>query len=174
MVITFSRSCANAPALPASKLRPVKMAKEFDQLRDDPGPARLVAGSEACAIVTVEIFVEQDVVFPLRIGLKFSAPPYTAGRTHLAERFRLADWRFPGPLPNRFINLPEPVGHSILVVAKQIERHQGTDQQGVHGHPYRTTPVGVSTEHAAVRFCREIVHSIFLAVHIEDVRMLGA
>ena len=53
------------------KLRPVKVAEEFDQLRDDTGPARLVAGSKARAIVTVEIFVEQDVIFPLRIGLKF-------------------------------------------------------------------------------------------------------
>src|SRR5580765_42556 len=53
------------------KLRPVKMAEEFDQLRDDTGPARLVTGSKTSAIVTVEIFVEQDVIFPLRICLKF-------------------------------------------------------------------------------------------------------
>ena len=46
------------------------MAEEFDQLRDDTGPARLVAGSKARPIVTMEIFVEQDVIFPLRIGLK--------------------------------------------------------------------------------------------------------
>src|SRR4030095_4714421 len=50
---------------------------------------------------------------------------------------------------------------------------QGADQQGVHRHPYRTTPVGVSTEHAGVRFCREIVHAIFLAIDVEEVRMLG-
>src|SRR5215467_14087637 len=53
------------------KLRPVEVAKDFNQLRDDPGPACLVAGAKARAIVTVEIFVEQDVIFPLRIGLKF-------------------------------------------------------------------------------------------------------
>ena len=41
------------------KLRPVKVAKEFDQLRDDTGPARLVVGPKACTIVTVEIFVEK-------------------------------------------------------------------------------------------------------------------
>src|SRR5262245_44755 len=53
------------------KLRPVQVAEEFDQLRDDTRPARLVAGAKARAIVTVEIFVEQDVILPLRIGLKF-------------------------------------------------------------------------------------------------------
>src|SRR5262249_54800765 len=51
-----------------------EVAEEFDQLRDDTRPARLVAGAKACAIVTVEIFVEEDVIFPLRIGLKFLRP----------------------------------------------------------------------------------------------------
>src|SRR4029453_12950647 len=63
------RKCACFTSL--EKLRPVKGAEEFDKLGDDTGPARLVAGSKACAIVTVEIFVEQDVIFPLWIGLKF-------------------------------------------------------------------------------------------------------
>src|SRR5262249_14347705 len=53
------------------KLRPIQVAEEFDQLRDDTGPARLVAGPKTRPIVTVEIFVEQDVISPLGIGLKF-------------------------------------------------------------------------------------------------------
>jgi hypothetical protein len=36
-------------------LGPVKVAAEFDQLRNDAGPVRPVAGSKARAIVTVEI-----------------------------------------------------------------------------------------------------------------------
>src|SRR5262245_16796589 len=63
------RECAGFTSL--EKLRAVKVPEEFDQLRDDTGPARLVAGSEARAIVAVEIFIEQDVIFPLWIGLKF-------------------------------------------------------------------------------------------------------
>ena len=47
------------------------------------------------------------------------------------------------------------------------------DQQGVPWHPYGTPPVGVSTKPAGVGFCWKIVHSIFLATHIEDVGMLG-
>src|SRR5262245_57590048 len=64
--------CSGFPRL--EKLRPVEVAEEFDQLRDDTGPARLVAGAQARAIVTMEIFVEQEVIFPLRIGLKFLRP----------------------------------------------------------------------------------------------------
>src|SRR5215831_9784858 len=64
--------CGGSPSL--EKLRPVQVAEEFDQLRDDTRPARLVAGAKARAIVTVEIFAEQDVIFPLRISLKFLRP----------------------------------------------------------------------------------------------------
>src|SRR5262249_30518335 len=63
------RKCAGFTSL--EKLRAVKVPEEFDQLRDDTGPARLVAGSKARPIVAVEIFVKQDVIFPLWIGLKF-------------------------------------------------------------------------------------------------------
>ena len=50
------RECACFTSL--EKLRPVKMAEEFDQLCDDTGPACLVAGAKARAIVAMEIFVE--------------------------------------------------------------------------------------------------------------------
>src|SRR5262249_1612993 len=63
------RKCAGFTSL--EKLRAVKVAEQFDQLRDDTSPARLMAGSEARAIVAVEIFVEQDVILPLRIRPKF-------------------------------------------------------------------------------------------------------
>ena len=63
------RKCARFASL--EKLRPIKVAEELDQLRDDTRPARLVAGPKACAIVTVKLFEEQAVILPLRIGLKF-------------------------------------------------------------------------------------------------------
>ena len=70
-LLAYSVLCECACFTSLEKLRAVKVAEKFDQLRDDTSPARLVAGSKARAIVTVEIFVEQDVIFPLRIGLKF-------------------------------------------------------------------------------------------------------
>ena len=116
MVITSSLGPAQMRLLyQFEKLRPVKVAEEFDQLRDDAGPARLVAGSQTRAVVSVEIFVEQDVILPLRIGLKFlrasvHRPPARLSRRKIPVN-RLAISR---ATSNRFIKLPEPVGHSIL------------------------------------------------------------
>ena len=82
----------------------------------DAGPARLVAGAEPGAVVAVEILVEQDVVAPVRIvlellGAAVDRPPAAARR---AGRSASAGRRSPCATSNRFISLPEPVGHSIL------------------------------------------------------------
>ena len=45
----------------------------LDQLGDQAGPPGLVAGAEAGAGVAIEIFVEQDEVAPVRIGLELLA-----------------------------------------------------------------------------------------------------
>ena len=37
---------------------------------DDPGPAGLVAGAEAGAVVAVEVFVEQEAIAPVRVVLE--------------------------------------------------------------------------------------------------------
>jgi len=49
----------------------VDAAKVFDQTSDDAGPSGLLAGADAGAIVAVEVFVEQQVVAPLGIALRF-------------------------------------------------------------------------------------------------------
>src|SRR5262245_4409141 len=166
--------CGGSTSL--EKLWSVQVAEDIDQLRDDAGPARLMAGSKARAIVTVEIFVEQEVIFPLRIVLKFLC---TAVHRPPARPISQKDPSEPmGDVPGHLEQVHDLARtgwtldfESVAVI--QIERHQGADQQGVHGHPYRTAPVGVATEHAGVRFCRQIVHPIFLSIHIEEVRMLG-
>ena len=42
----------------------------LEQLGYQAGPAGLVAGAEAGAVVAVEVFVEQDVIAPMRVGLE--------------------------------------------------------------------------------------------------------
>ena len=49
----------------------VETAEELDQFRDETGPAGLVAGPKAGAVVSVEVLVEQNVILPVRIGLEF-------------------------------------------------------------------------------------------------------
>ena len=39
-----------------------------EQLRDESGPAGLVARADAALGVAVEVFVEEDVVFEVRVG----------------------------------------------------------------------------------------------------------
>lgn len=48
----------------------IKVTK-FDQLRNETGPSGLMAGSQARAVISVEILVEQNVILPVRIALEF-------------------------------------------------------------------------------------------------------
>ena len=73
-----------------------------------------MTGSDAGTIVTVEVLVEQQIVPPVRIALEYLAAaedraPSTIGkkdaRQSIGDLFATS---------NRFIRLPEPVGHSIL------------------------------------------------------------
>src|SRR5271165_2796374 len=52
------------------KLMRVNTTEDLDQLRDDAGPSGLMAGPQARTVIAVEIFVEQYVVPPQRIGLE--------------------------------------------------------------------------------------------------------
>src|SRR5262247_4247528 len=122
--------CGGSTSL--EKLRSVEVAEEFDQLRDDTGTARLVAGSKARAIVTVEIFVEQEVVFPLRISLKFLRP---AVHRPPARPIAQKDPGEPlGDVPGHLEQVHElaRTGRTLdfeSVAVIQIERQQGADQQ---------------------------------------------
>ena len=45
-----------------------------NKVGNEAGPARLVRSAASAAIVAVEVFVEEDVVFEIGIALKFSIP----------------------------------------------------------------------------------------------------
>src|SRR6516162_1184563 len=47
------------------------MTEVFDQTGDDTGPSRLVTGADAGPVVAMEVVVEQQVVAPIGIALKF-------------------------------------------------------------------------------------------------------
>src|SRR5712692_8329823 len=42
----------------------------LQELRDEPRPARLVAGADAGAVVAVEVLVERDQAAPVRVALE--------------------------------------------------------------------------------------------------------
>src|SRR5260370_1270267 len=135
-----------------------------------------MTSSQASAVVPMEVLIEQHVILPVRIALKFlrtsvNRPPS-----------RLIAQEYPRQPISNFSRDFEQV-HDLAracwafdlegVAVIQIELHQGSKQQYVHWHPYGPTPVGVPAEHASVRFGRKIVHPVFLATHIENIRMLG-
>ncbi len=154
----------------------VQTAEKLDQFGNQACPAGLVARPQPSAVVSVEVLVEQDVILPLRTGLEL-----LRASIHRRPARLIAQEASSQPIGNFSCHFKQihhfaRAGRTLnpeVVAAIEIEGQQGMDQQGVPWHPYGTPPVGVSTEPAGVGFCWKIVHSIFLAYHIEDVGMLG-
>ena len=88
----------------------------LDQFRHQGGPAGLVAGADAGAVVAVEVFMERDEVAPMGIVLEFfrAAEDRPAAMLVAQKYARQALRNFAGDCPRDSSDLPEPVGHSTL------------------------------------------------------------
>ena len=74
--LTFRLSANEGRTLADLKhLLGIEKSKELDHLRHQPGPSRLVACTESCAVVGVEVLVEEDVVAPVGVGLELLRAP---------------------------------------------------------------------------------------------------
>src|SRR6266853_4708495 len=135
-----------------------------------------MTSSQASAVVPMEVLIEQHVILPVRIGLEFLRPAVNRPPPRFSSQ---KDSRQPIGNFSPYLKEVHQFARACWafdlerVAVIQIELHQGSKQQYVHWHPYGPTPVGVPAEHASVRFGRKIVHSVFLATHIENIRMLG-
>ena len=76
----------------------IEMPKDFDQRRHQPGPSGLMAGADACAVVAVEIFVEQKIVPPIRVALELLGRRRTPAACNSRREGKCgsADWRSRG------------------------------------------------------------------------------
>src|SRR5271155_1790615 len=147
----------------------------LDDARNAARPASLVAGTDARAVVAVEILVEKDVVSPMRVSLEF----LRAAKDRPAPRAvpdKCSDEPFCQLLPDleqcqvfpragRALHL-----EGVAVISTQPQ--EGEVEQEVHRHPDRPPPVGVSAEHPAVRVARKIGNAIFLAAKSENEGMV--
>src|SRR5580692_7471856 len=135
-----------------------------------------MAGAQASAIISVEILVKQNVILPMRIGLKFLCTSvYRSTARLIAEEYSGQPIsNFSGHLEQ--VHVTAGTGWTLdleVVSVIQIIGKQRADQQGVHRHPYGAPPVGVPTKHAGIGFCREVIYAIFLGIDVENVGMLG-
>src|SRR5579862_3721828 len=112
---------------------------------DNSRPAGLMACTKTSSVIAMEVFVEQDVVAPVRIFLELPrssidgppaifVPQKDTGQAacdllgHLIESHALSRAR------RTFHGKSVPVVHVIL--------HQGADDQTINRHPDRAPPVG--------------------------------
>src|SRR5690348_10982708 len=103
-----------------------------DQAGDQSGPSGLMAGAQSCAVVPVEMLVEEQVIPPVRIGL---------------ELLRAAEDR-PPPAFVAFEDSDQAVGDAggepVQPVGRAmggVELQQTLDEKVVGGEPDRAAPV---------------------------------
>jgi hypothetical protein len=51
----------------------VEAAEELNERGDQTGPARLMAGADSGPVVPVEVFIEEQMIAPLRVALDLNA-----------------------------------------------------------------------------------------------------
>src|SRR5258705_1996016 len=135
-----------------------------------------MAGSQARAVVAVEVLKEQQVVLPLGIGLELlrtSVHWPTAGFIPQEDPLQTIGY-FPGYLEQ--VHQLARAGGTLdlkVVAVEQIELKQRTNEQRIHRHPDWAAPVGVAAEHAAVGFSRKVIHAVFLTLDVDDIGMVG-
>src|SRR5262245_28268371 len=129
----------------------------MDDACNNAGPTGLMACAQSRPIVSVEVFVEENVIAPVRVGLELvgaavNRPPAvlisqkdireTAADllSHAVERHLPAR---PGGALDR---------KTVTVVGVVLE--QRPDDQTVHRQPNRTAPIRVAAEHAGGGLCR--------------------
>src|SRR4029079_14380178 len=166
---TFSRFPGLEPLLR------VDAAEERDEERDEAGPSGLVARAKARAVVPVEVLVEQHVIPPVRVFLEFRRAAVHGPAAMLVPLEDTCQAVGNVVCDLEQIHTTARAGRTLdrkRIAVIQMELQQRANQEHVPGHPDRTAPVRVASEHAAVGFGRQIVDAILGAARTEDIRML--
>src|ERR1700676_3456017 len=125
------------------------LAALLQQLGDEGGPAGLVAGAHACAVVPVEIFIEQGIVVKVRVGLIFFAPAkYRPPALVVAqEDSRKTSRKLSRHLAQ--VHAHAGTGGKFYlefvpeIIVKPLQRF---DQEIVDREPHRAAPIGIASE----------------------------
>ena len=88
---------------------------ELDEFGHEAGPAGLVARAQSRPVVAVKVFIEENVVTPVRIGLELVRAPINWPLAFfISQKDPAQPIAISLETSKRFIILPDPVGHSIL------------------------------------------------------------
>src|SRR5215510_10405263 len=150
-------------------------AEHIEQDGDDARPSRLVAGAEAGAVVSVEVFVEQNEIPPVRVVLELrgaavdrtAAAPVPEKDGSEPPRDLVGDLEERHPLAGA-----GRAFDSELVAIKGIEVQEPADDENIDRHPHRPAPVRVPAEHPRVGLGRQVGHVMRLAGDVEDERVI--
>ena len=134
-----------------------------------------MARADAGAGIAVKIFVEEDEVAPVRIGLELLlSPVHGSPAVRVAEEdAREASRDLGGDVPER--QLLAGAGRILRLepmAVEVIELLQRLDQQEVHGEPDGATPVRIAAEQSRRGFARLVVDAVLVALHLHDVRAI--
>ena len=144
----------------------------LDGASDEAGPAGLMRGAETSAVVAMEIFVEEEIVAEVGIGLEFFAAAEdgaAAGRV-AKENVGEAAFDFAGDFEEG--HLLAGAGGALdgeVVAEVAVVDEQGTDDEEIDGEPDGTAPIGIAAEHAGFGFSGLVLDDEAFAVNFEDV-----
>src|SRR5580700_4124026 len=147
----------------------------LDQFGNQAGPAGLVTRAEAGAIVSMEVFIEEQQVPPVRIALeKFGAAGNGAAAVfatneNMNEAARNFGSHFPkiGFAPCTSREFDFEVFTIIVVVFLQ-----GFDEEIVHGEPDGAAPVGIAAKNTAGGFSRLVIDAADMVIDLDFVRVI--
>src|SRR6266852_1807920 len=138
----------------------------LQQFRNDTRPAGLMARSDARPVVSVEIFVEQDQIAPMRVVAVLGSLVYRPSAVLISQKYpRQAARDLRCDFPERHVLARTGRTLNLEVVTQIVmELLERLDQQIVHGEPDGATPIRISSEQSSARLARLIVDSIFHSI----------
>src|SRR5215470_14254456 len=147
----------------------------FDELGDQAGPAGLVAGADSGAVIPVKVFIKENQIAPVRVGLK-----YFLSASDRAAAVVIAQKNVSQPAGDFCRDLPE-IGLGLrmrwafhfevlaVVVMKLLQRF---DEEIVHREPDRAAPIRIATEQTCGGFRGFVFDTAHVAVDLNFVRMI--
>src|SRR5262245_42014548 len=145
-----------------------------EQRGDQRCPAGLMAGTEAGAVVTVEIFMKGNVIPPVRVALEIvvvapdGAAPAAGGVAQ--EDVREPPRQVRGDLAQ--VAPPAGTGrafHLQVVPVKEMVLAKRANEEVVHREPDRPAPVRVAAKEPVVRLGGQVLDRKVMAARVEDV-----